>query len=153
MQINIRSLYWFGLAVLVGVMVLFTVLGADSFAEAQKQRLATYLNEQKATADQKEAYYYALEHPEVLKYLPCYCGCGQQGHKSNYHCFLRESPGSAKVVFDNHGLYCPMCVQIALYARDEMKKGKTVAQIRQEIDDAFKQHPKLKSTPTPLPKS
>jgi len=37
----------------------------------------------------KEAYQFAVDHPEVLNYMPCYCGCFEEdGHTSNTHCFV-----------------------------------------------------------------
>jgi hypothetical protein len=36
-----------------------------------------------------EAYQFAVEHPEVLNYMPCYCGCYEEdGHTSNTNCFV-----------------------------------------------------------------
>ncbi len=49
------------------------------------------------------AYKFALEHPELLSRVPCYCGCGQEsGHKSNLDCFIKTRSGP-DVTFDNHG--------------------------------------------------
>jgi hypothetical protein len=37
-----------------------------------------------------EAYVFAAKHPEVLQYMPCYCGCEhpRSAHESNYDCFI-----------------------------------------------------------------
>lgn len=37
-----------------------------------------------------EAYVFAAKHPEVLRYMPCFCGCeaDQFKHESNYDCFV-----------------------------------------------------------------
>jgi hypothetical protein len=37
-----------------------------------------------------EAYLFAAKHPEVLQYMPCYCGCenAPSNHESNYDCFV-----------------------------------------------------------------
>ena len=36
-----------------------------------------------------EAYQFAVDHPEVLDYMPCYCGCYEEdGHTSNTNCFV-----------------------------------------------------------------
>lgn len=36
-----------------------------------------------------EAYVFAAKHPEVLRYMPCYCGCHRtHSHQSNYDCFV-----------------------------------------------------------------
>lgn len=37
-----------------------------------------------------EAYVFAARHPEVLRYMPCYCGCEAPrfAHMNNYDCFV-----------------------------------------------------------------
>jgi hypothetical protein len=39
-----------------------------------------------------EAYVFAARHPEVLQYMPCYCGCERETppHRSNYDCFVNS---------------------------------------------------------------
>ncbi|UAC49570.1 PCYCGC domain-containing protein [Bacillus aquiflavi] len=38
-----------------------------------------------------EAYQIAVEHPEILDYMPCYCGCYEEdGHENNTDCFVDE---------------------------------------------------------------
>ena len=58
---------------------------------------------QSAVPQVKEAYTFAVEHPEVLSYIPCYCGCSEQGHSSNEECFVAERRSDGTVVFDQHG--------------------------------------------------
>lgn len=43
-----------------------------------------------APQEVKDAYVFAAKHPEVLKYMPCYCGCENPrfSHESNYDCFV-----------------------------------------------------------------
>ncbi len=42
-----------------------------------------------------DAYQFAVEHPEVLDYIPCYCGCYEEaGHESNKNCFVDEIEGT-----------------------------------------------------------
>ena len=52
----------------------------------------------------QEAYRFALANPEILKQMPCYCGCGAVGHKNNYQCYIAEMDEYGKPVFDNHAL-------------------------------------------------
>src|SRR6266851_5459008 len=35
------------------------------------------------------AYKFAAEHPEVLSYVPCFCGCEHSGHRGNEDCFVK----------------------------------------------------------------
>jgi hypothetical protein len=36
------------------------------------------------------AYTFAAKNPEIVSYIPCFCGCGQRGHKSVESCFVSE---------------------------------------------------------------
>ena len=68
---------------------------------------------QKAPTVVQEAYQYAVAHPEALKNVPCYCGCGAVGHTSNYSCYVQEVKNSGEIVFDQHALGCSLCVDIS----------------------------------------
>jgi hypothetical protein len=55
--------------------------------------------------DQTRAVYkFAAEHPEVLKFVPCYCGCESTGHPHNESCFVKRRDAKGNVVeWDTHG--------------------------------------------------
>jgi hypothetical protein len=55
--------------------------------------------------DQARAVYqFAAEHPEVLKYVPCYCGCETSGHPHNESCFVKRRDAKGNVTeWDMHG--------------------------------------------------
>jgi hypothetical protein len=36
----------------------------------------------------QQAYQFAFANPDVLQQIPCYCGCGEIGHSSNYACYV-----------------------------------------------------------------
>ncbi len=36
----------------------------------------------------QQAYQFAAVNPDVMKNIPCYCGCGKIGHTSNYSCYV-----------------------------------------------------------------
>lgn len=41
---------------------------------------------------------------DVLKNMPCYCGCGEHsGHKNNLNCFIQDPVAGKPLVFDSHG--------------------------------------------------
>ncbi|GBE57208.1 hypothetical protein BMS3Abin01_00120 [bacterium BMS3Abin01] len=49
-----------------------------------------------------QGYQAALDIPEYLEQIPCYCGCGQyDGHKNNLDCFIESRQGD-KVEWDDH---------------------------------------------------
>ena len=50
----------------------------------------------------QEAYRFAVANPEVLAVIPCYCGCGQAGHKNNRMCYVQSENPDGTVVFDDH---------------------------------------------------
>jgi hypothetical protein len=55
--------------------------------------------------DQTRAVYqFAAEHPEILKYVPCYCGCESTGHPHNESCFVKRRDQQGNVLeWDTHG--------------------------------------------------
>lgn len=51
-----------------------------------------------ASPEAQEAYRYAVAHPEILQYFPCYCGCGELGHRSVLDCSIEEFRPDGSVV-------------------------------------------------------
>ncbi|MDA1093493.1 MAG: PCYCGC motif-containing lipoprotein [Acidobacteria bacterium] len=53
----------------------------------------------------KRAYVFAAQNPGVLGYVPCYCGCENNGHVSNVNCFVASrAPNGAVESWDTHGM-------------------------------------------------
>lgn len=52
----------------------------------------------------RAAYEFAARHPEVLKYIPCFCGCEQEGHGANDDCFVAARSPDGRIVWDPHGM-------------------------------------------------
>ena len=54
----------------------------------------------------RQAYVFAARNPDVLEYVPCYCGCGNSdGHQSNVDCFVESrAPNGAVTEWDVHGM-------------------------------------------------
>jgi len=53
----------------------------------------------------RAAYKFAAEHPEVLSYVPCYCGCERSGHRGNEDCFVTRRDAKGDVVeWEPHGM-------------------------------------------------
>jgi uncharacterized protein with PCYCGC motif len=57
----------------------------------------------RAPAQVREAYTWAIAHESALRYIPCYCGCGADGHTSNYTCYVRSALTGGRVILDPHG--------------------------------------------------
>nr|WP_041267750.1 PCYCGC motif-containing (lipo)protein [Geobacillus genomosp. 3] len=85
-------------------------------------------------------YQQAAEHRELLEQIPCYCGCGQSaGHKNNYDCFIYENKKDGAVVWDDHATKCGVCLEIAAESIAAYDQGKSVKDIRQMIDEKYKE--------------
>src|SRR5919106_3121560 len=54
----------------------------------------------KAPAEVREAYRFAIANRDTLRYIPCYCGCGDQGHTSNASCYIEDNSAPGKLIFD-----------------------------------------------------
>lgn len=53
----------------------------------------------------RAAYKFAAEHPEVLSYVPCYCGCERAGHRGNEDCFVTARDAKGDVTeWEPHGM-------------------------------------------------
>lgn len=48
----------------------------------------------------KMMYKQAFANQDVVKYMPCFCGCVNQGHTSNRNCFIQSAQQSKSVVWD-----------------------------------------------------
>ena len=96
------------------------------------------------------AYEFAARHPEVLQYVPCYCGCERGGHAGNHDCFVRSRDANGKVTWDSHGYGCAICIDVAYWAMQMHNSGASVGAIRTAIDQRYAARFPTK-TPTPIP--
>jgi hypothetical protein len=58
----------------------------------------------KAPSEVREAYRFAINNRDTLRYIPCYCGCGSEGHTSNASCYVKDSSTHEKLEFDRMSL-------------------------------------------------
>jgi hypothetical protein len=50
----------------------------------------------------KRLYEFQITHGELMRYMPCFCGCGRTaGHRSNRDCYVRQVKAGGSVVFDS----------------------------------------------------
>jgi hypothetical protein len=100
----------------------------------------------------RATYDFAAQHPEILKYVPCYCGCGQQGHKANESCFVARRDAKGNVLeWDEHGFGCAICVDVARESMQLYNSGADVASIRTAIEKRWAPGNAAGRTPTPAP--
>lgn len=99
----------------------------------------------------KAAYEFAARHPDVLEYIPCFCGCERGGHRGNEDCFVKRRDSAGRVsAWEPHGMACEICVDVATMAMELHNSGASTWQIRQAIEHRFAS-PDLGHTPTPMP--
>lgn len=96
----------------------------------------------------RAAYEFAARHPEVLKHIPCFCGCERNGHGNNEDCFIARRNADGSLQWSPHGIGCGICIDVAMAAKEMHASGAAVADIRRAIDLKYKsEYPT--STPTP----
>ncbi|MCW1048944.1 PCYCGC domain-containing protein (plasmid) [Priestia megaterium] len=119
----------------------------DVREETESQTLPTFLSEKPDNI--KIVYTEVSKNKKLLENIPCYCGSGEaEGHKSNYDCFIKENKDNGRVVWDDHATKSRICPNIASQAIVDYNDGKSIKEIRQGVEDKFKEgYP----NPTPTP--
>lgn len=92
---------------------------------------------QAAPVTVQEAYQFAVANPEIVKQMPCYCGCGAMGHTSNYSCYVADVGEEGEVTFDPHALGCSICVDITQDTMRLLRQGQSPAEIRAYVDSTY----------------
>ncbi|MEN1937419.1 PCYCGC motif-containing (lipo)protein [Paenibacillus sp. 102] len=88
---------------------------------------------------------------ELLEWIPCYCGCGENsGHKNNKDCFIREIKQNGEVTWGSHAMNHAACVDIAFQSVLMNQNGASTLEIRQYIDKQYNKEG-ISVTPTPMP--
>jgi hypothetical protein len=99
----------------------------------------------------KQTYLMAAKYPKVLSSVPCYCGCVTDGHMSNLSCFVQKmGTNNAVKAWDQHGIGCDICVDIANDAVQMHESGKSPKEIYRMIKEKYSDSGD--PTPTPEPK-
>ena len=95
---------------------------------------------QSAPVTVQQAYQFAIANPDVMKNIPCYCGCGNVGHTSNYSCYVSGVDDKGNVRFDQHALGCSICVDITQDVMRMLKDGKSPPDIRAYVDNTYSKY-------------
>ena len=88
----------------------------------------------------QEAYQFSVANPDMMKNIPCYCGCGNIGHTSNYACYVSQVDEKGEITFDNHALGCSICVDITQDVMRMLKDGKSPEEARTYIDATYSKY-------------
>lgn len=99
----------------------------------------------------QQVYEFAARHPEVLSYIPCYCGCERIGHRGNHDCFVKSRAANGRITeWDSHGMGCAVCLDVGRKAMTMFRQGMSVSAIRAAIEREYAtRYPS--HTPTPQP--
>lgn len=85
------------------------------------------------SAQTLQAYRAAVQIPEMLPLMPCYCNCGEaHGHTSLQDCFFNED-GS----FNDHAAFCEICDMEAIDILEWQSEGHSAEEIRGLIDTEY----------------
>ena len=85
----------------------------------------------------QEAYQFSVANPDLMTHIPCYCGCGDMGHTSNYACYVSGQGPDGKPEYDSHALGCSICVDITQDSMRLFEQGKSLAEVRSYIDSTY----------------
>jgi hypothetical protein len=128
------------------VVLLSTTISACSTSKSSDAHLnMTSIDQmpvemQTAPGTVQAAYQFASANPDIMKNIPCYCGCGNVGHTSNYSCYVSSVDGKGKFTFDNHALGCSICVDITQDVMRMLKEGKSPQEIRTYVDAMYSKY-------------
>jgi uncharacterized protein with PCYCGC motif len=86
------------------------------------------------------AYQFAAANPDIMKDIPCYCGCGNIGHTSNYACYVAGTDDIGNIRFDNHALGCSICVDITQDIMRMLRDGKSPQDARAYVDATYSKY-------------
>ncbi|HRJ59135.1 MAG TPA: PCYCGC motif-containing (lipo)protein [Anaerolineales bacterium] len=95
---------------------------------------------QSAPVAVQEAYQFNTANPNIMQDIPCYCGCGDIGHTSNYDCYVSDVDANGNITFDNHALGCSICVDITQDVMRMLNDGKSPQDARAYVDATYSKY-------------
>lgn len=87
----------------------------------------------------RAAYAFAARRPDVLRSMPCYCGCKRQGHESNEACYVKSRSPAGVARWTEHAVTCGICVDITHDAAVMAADHKPIAAIRSAIEVKYQE--------------
>lgn len=101
----------------------------------------------------RTVYEFVAQHPEVSRYVPCFCGCEADGHRANEMCFVkRRDPNGNVLEWDTHGFGCAVCVDVARESMQLFNSGADTASIRAAIERKWSPQYHTHTPTPPVPK-
>jgi hypothetical protein len=127
-------------ALLIGIVIVVSLPACSSQQTTDLQMMPMDqmpAEVQSAPVTVQEAYQFASANPDVMKNIPCYCGCGNVGHTSNYDCYVSSEDEQGNITFDNHALGCSICVDITQDVMRMLQDGESPQDARAYIDSTY----------------
>lgn len=90
-----------------------------------------------ASADLRGAYAFAASNAERLRFIPCYCGCAREGHRSVLECFVNGFTPNGEPIWSGHAFTCSLCVNILREVSLMTSRGMSLPAIRTAIDGQY----------------
>ncbi len=81
-----------------------------------------------------EIYRWAAAHADLLRFIPCYCGCATMGHDSNAACYLRGLRPDGKIWYERHGARCGGCLVVTREVMALHRRGTPAREIRRMVE-------------------
>lgn len=82
-------------------------------------------------------YAFAATNQDLMRKIPCYCGCVRDGHESVLQCFLSGSRADGVPVWTDHSFDCQLCIHIAREVMLMSSLGMSASDIRLEIESRY----------------
>lgn len=81
-----------------------------------------------------EIYGWAAAHADLLRFIPCYCGCAIMGHDSNAACYLRGLRPDGRIWYERHGARCGGCLAVTREVMAMHRSGMRAREIRRIVE-------------------
>ncbi len=88
------------LGLIASALLWLDASGRVSHTYAMAPESALPANIRQAPPNVRDAYRFAIANRDILRQIPCFCGCGTEGHKSNADCYIKDVRPDGSIVFD-----------------------------------------------------
>jgi len=56
---------------------------------------------QRGGPEVRRLYEFQIENGQLMRYMPCFCGCGDDGHRNNRDCYVKQVNADGSAVLDS----------------------------------------------------
>lgn len=83
-------------------------------------------------------YRFVGSHLDLMRQLPCFCGCDELGHGSAADCFVERSNDPSRAAWNVHAAGCGMCLAIARDAMRLQGQNVTIVKIQRHVEARYR---------------